>query len=105
IFDLVGGLVKAIEEDNVLGSGAIVPEMVEDVDKTTIALPKNPVQFQINHPRLFERMGFKKVHALIELPQHLPFMVFDDGRQLNPSPDHQHLHARERFIKVSLYTS
>ena len=49
IFDLVRGIVKAIEEGDVLGRGAIVPEMVQNIDKSVVALPKKLVQFQIDH--------------------------------------------------------
>src|SRR5690554_5000457 len=76
--------------------------MIEYLDKLVVLLPEDPIQLEIYHAGLLQCMRLKKMHTIVKFPQHLPFMIPYNGRQLEQVPNHQYLHSPKRLIIISI---
>src|SRR5437763_1508079 len=75
-------LVMKIQQLCIFFGQDIMAKVIENANKSIVALAVNFIQLYVNRLVLPEDKGIKKIRALIIQSQHFPLAITDDGRQL-----------------------
>ena len=105
LLNLIQGFKLLVEATNILWGGFIVSQIIQNADKGIILLSEDFIQLQVNHSRLLQGFGLKKMYRVVKTAQHSPLFILGYGRQLVQIPNQQYLNSSKRNLIIALYTS
>jgi hypothetical protein len=85
----------AVEQVQHLVVELVVPNLVQQVNKSLVALAVNMLELDGNWVGLPQCLAPEKIGSIVVLPQHVPLLLLHHGGQLVEVANHQQLHPAE----------